>query len=93
MLGRNLLWVREPDSGALRGGWGGHWGSQGCGGLATCPNQSCPQAPCTLTATWVAEGGADDPWPSFQQGPWGQRYGLAVLSVLSKERGGFWSGS
>lgn len=37
-----------------------------------------------------AEGGAV-PWLSCQQGPWGQHCGLAVLSVLSRERGGFWS--
>lgn len=36
-----------------------YWGSQGCGGLATCPSQSYPESPCTPSASWVAEGGGN----------------------------------
>lgn len=38
-LGSQALWGSQ--------GWVGrrHWGSQGCGALATCPTQSCPESP------------------------------------------------
>lgn len=48
--------------------------------MATCPNQRCPESPCTLSASWAAEGGGDllpgcptsqAPRGSAQQGVWG----------------------
>ena len=80
MLDRNLLWVREPGS----------WGSQGWSrrrpleeprvrGLGHLARPELP--PCSPSASWGAEGGADllppgvAPWPycsvSAQQGAWG----------------------
>lgn len=74
------------EASGLRGWLGrGHWGCQGCGGLATCPNQSCPSP--HLHLRWLREGltwslavlPAGPPgsvlWPCHsvraQQGAWG----------------------
>lgn len=93
MLGRNLLWVREPGSGALRGGWGeATGGAKGVGGgLATCPNQSCPRLlhPRFHLPLWRV--GLACSLAVLPAGPRGQHPGLVVLSGLSGERGGFWS--